>query len=276
MTLFFGCVVLLLCFVYMQWSLNTGCWTSPSLFICRNTLVRGASVCSSCVLNAKRGSILQSVIDCPFVLNWSCFCVWQYSVVLPGCILRCVKIGCLRRGGEGARCPSCSACPQAVPSHPLPSCYATTSPSAPPSPPSTRPSSAPLTWHLQALLSVSMQKDERLGPYTARHISPGNEHFLPELGEPKHLSPVLFCQHFCTAAMFMKRGWSHQNTVAYHSRTLHQRWAFSPRWRHLCPARSQGRWVDDTNKRQLSISVLRLWEQSLKQTCSDLTPQTET
>lgn len=24
-------------------------------------------------------------------LNWSCFCVWQYSVVLPGRILRCVK-----------------------------------------------------------------------------------------------------------------------------------------------------------------------------------------
>lgn len=78
--LFFFLNVLFCFFVYMQWSTNLpGCWISPSLFICRNTLVRGASVCSSCVLNAKRGSILQSVIDCLFLcLNWS----WSCSCVL--------------------------------------------------------------------------------------------------------------------------------------------------------------------------------------------------
>lgn len=69
---FFQCVILLFLSTCSGLQ-NIGCWTSPSLFICRNTLVRGASVCSSCVLNAKRGSILQSIIDCLFVFKWSCF-----------------------------------------------------------------------------------------------------------------------------------------------------------------------------------------------------------
>lgn len=149
---------------------NTGCWTSPSLFICRNTLVRGASVCSSCVLNAKRGSILQSIIDCLLVFNWSCFCVWQYSVVLPGSILRCVKIGCLRRG---CGCLSLQAAPPArrlSPLCPLPSCYAMTSFPPPPQP---DPVAPPLTRHQQALLSVSMQKTRGWGPL---------QHIRPDLG----------------------------------------------------------------------------------------------
>lgn len=41
----------------------------PSLFICRNTLIRGASVSSSCVLNAKRGLMLLTVIDCRLLLK---------------------------------------------------------------------------------------------------------------------------------------------------------------------------------------------------------------
>lgn len=69
---FFQCVILLFLSTCSGLQ-STGCWTSPSLFICRNTLVRGASVCSSCVLNAKWGSILQTVNDCLFVFNWSCF-----------------------------------------------------------------------------------------------------------------------------------------------------------------------------------------------------------
>lgn len=190
-------------FVYMQWSVNTGCWTSPSLFICRNTLVRGASVCSSCVLNAKQGSILQRDIDCLFVLNWSCFCVWQYSVVLPGCILRCVKIGCLNGGGVGVCCPSCSACPQAVPPHPLPSCYATASPPPPPPPPQTRPSSPSLTRHQQALLSVSMQKTRGWGPL--QHAKPGlgTSTSSQSLANPNTCPP---CSSVSTSAMFVELG----------------------------------------------------------------------
>lgn len=102
--------------------------------------VRGASVCSSCVLNAKRGSILQSVIDCLFIADHA-FCVRQYSVVLPGRISRCVtkktnKLGCLRRGG--CECLLLRAAPPArrlSPPYPLPSCYATTSSPPPPLPP---------------------------------------------------------------------------------------------------------------------------------------------
>ncbi len=137
---FFQCVILLLLSTCSGLQ-NTGYWTSPSLFICRNTLVRGASVCSSCVLNAKRGSILQSVIDCLFVLNWSCSYVWQYSVVFPGSILRCVKNRVSQTGVRVYVAPSCSGCPQAVPPCPLPSCYAMTS-----SPPPPQPDPVALPW----------------------------------------------------------------------------------------------------------------------------------
>lgn len=68
LTLFFSVCYIIVC-LHGSGLQNAGCWTSPSLFICRNTLVRGASVCSSCVLNAKWGSILQSVIDCLFVFK---------------------------------------------------------------------------------------------------------------------------------------------------------------------------------------------------------------
>lgn len=56
-------------------------------------------------------------------LNWSCFCVWQYSVVLPGSILRCVKIGCLRRG---CGCLSLQAAPPARRLSPRALCLAAT------------------------------------------------------------------------------------------------------------------------------------------------------
>lgn len=45
------CRCVILC---LRWSANAGCWTSPSLFICRNTLVRGASVGSVLCIECKR------------------------------------------------------------------------------------------------------------------------------------------------------------------------------------------------------------------------------
>ena len=50
------------------------------------------------------------------ICYWSCFCVWQYFVVLPGSILRCVKIGYLRWGCE---CLSLQAAPPACRLSPL-------------------------------------------------------------------------------------------------------------------------------------------------------------
>lgn len=81
----------------------------------QNTLVKGASVCSSCVLNAKRGSILQTVIDCLYV-KLLMLCVWQYSVVLPGSCLEMCKSRVSWTGLWLLVAPRCSTCPDCPPS----------------------------------------------------------------------------------------------------------------------------------------------------------------
>lgn len=68
----------------------SGPHANSSLFICRNTLLQGASVRSSCVLNAKYGSILRTFIDCLFVLTVFCYMkhvviIWGWAFVARSC-----------------------------------------------------------------------------------------------------------------------------------------------------------------------------------------------
>lgn len=117
---------------------------------------------------------------------------------------------------------SCSACMQAVPPSPLPSCYAMTSSPFPPQPdpvalpwPDTnRPSYLFLCKRLEAGALYST-------PNLTREWA-----LLPELGKPEHSSPVCFFQHFRMVAVSVKSG-SATRTLSYtRVQTLYWRSAF--------------------------------------------------
>lgn len=195
----------------------------------QNTLVRGASVCSSCVLNAKRGSILQTVIDCLFV-KLLMLCVGQYSVVLPG---SCLEM-CKNRVSWTALWLLVALQPVLLSlSCPWPSCYAMTSSSS--RPVASTPSGTQRPYH----------------PFLCKRLEA--EACQSSFGK------LLFSKAWYSESLY---SWSllapgRMNTVETEVQTLSLVSRFPLCWPHLCPAQSQGWGVEDTKcEMQLSMIVL--------------------
>lgn len=193
------------------------------------------------------------------------FFVWQYSVVLPGSILRCVrkKKRCLRRGMWVFAAPSCSTCLQAVPPCPLPSCYAMTS--SPP-PPQEDPVALPWPSTYRPSYLFLCKKTRGWGPLQHAKAVLGMS-TPPRAWHILTIVPHALLSALQTGRSFCKVRLSHQNTVMYLKvRTLYQKVGLSL-------------WAEDASVQldlrvgELMIQSMRcsspylsflLWEQSLK------------
>lgn len=139
--------------------------------------------------------------------------------------------------------PSCSACPQAVPPYPLPSCYAITS--TPPPPPQPDPVALPWPGTNRPSYLFLCKKTRGSGPLQACQTRLGNKHSSQSLAHPELLSPVCCCQHLNTAA------------VSVTSEHFIKGSAFLSALKTFLSSLTQGRGVDDTKyEMQLSVSVL--------------------
>lgn len=161
--------------------------------------------------------------------------------------------------------PSCSACPQAVPPCPLPSCYAMTS-SPPPPPPQEDPVALPWPGTYRPSYLFLCKKTRGWGPLQHAKAVLGMS-TPPRAWHILTIVPHALLSALQTGRSFCKVRLSHQNTVMYLKvRTLYQKVGLSL-------------WAEDASVQldlrvgELMIQSMRctspylsflLWEQSLK------------